>query len=98
MRAIVLYGLPGVGKLSIARGLAQLRGYRVFHNHLVFDAVGHVNGVGFGLLDDAEENAGALIIEYVFENAAPTQAQIEHALRCWRNPQLQGCAVEDVGP
>jgi hypothetical protein len=48
--------------------------------------------------DDAEENAGALIIEYVFENAAPTQAQIEHALRCWRNPQTQGCQVEDVGP
>jgi hypothetical protein len=48
--------------------------------------------------DDAEEHAGALIIEYVFESAAPTQAQIEHALRCWRNPQTQGCAVEDVGP
>ncbi len=48
--------------------------------------------------DDAEEHAGALIIEYVFESAAPTQAQIEHALRCWRNPQTPGCAVEDVGP
>ena len=48
--------------------------------------------------DDAEENAGALIIEYVFESAAPTQAQIEHALRCWRNPQTAGCQVEDVGP
>ena len=48
--------------------------------------------------DDAEEHAGALIIEYVFESAAPSTQQIEHALRCWRNPQLQGCAVEDVGP
>ena len=48
--------------------------------------------------DDAEEHAGALIIEYVFESAAPTQAQIEHALRCWRNPQVRGCQVEDVGP
>jgi hypothetical protein len=28
-----------VGKLTIARALARLRGYRVFHNHLVFDAV-----------------------------------------------------------
>jgi hypothetical protein len=50
------------------------------------------------IYDDAEEHAGALIIEYVFESAAPTQQQIEHALRCWRNPQAQGCAVEDVGP
>jgi hypothetical protein len=39
MRVLILYGLPGVGKLTIARGLAQLRGYRVFHNHLVFDTV-----------------------------------------------------------
>ena len=39
MRVVVLHGLPGVGKLTIARGLARLRGYRVFHNHLVFDAV-----------------------------------------------------------
>jgi dephospho-CoA kinase len=39
MRIIVLCGLPGVGKLTVARGLANLRGYRVFHNHLIFDAV-----------------------------------------------------------
>jgi hypothetical protein len=50
------------------------------------------------IYDDAEEQAGALIIEFVFDNAAPTQAQIEHALRCWRSPQAQGCQVEDVGP
>ena len=48
--------------------------------------------------DDAEEQAGALIIEFVFESAAPSAAQIERALRCWRNPQLAGCQVEDVGP
>ena len=39
MRVVVLCGLPGVGKLTVARGLAQLHGYRVFHIHLVFDAV-----------------------------------------------------------
>ena len=50
------------------------------------------------IYDDAEEQPGALIIEFVFESAAPTQAQIEHGLRCWRNPQAQGCQVEDVGP
>jgi hypothetical protein len=35
---VILSGLPGVGKLTVA-GLSPLRGYRVFHNHLVFDAV-----------------------------------------------------------
>ena len=39
MRVIILCGLPGVGKLTVADGLARLRGDRVFHNHLVFDAV-----------------------------------------------------------
>jgi hypothetical protein len=50
------------------------------------------------IYDDAEEQAGALIIEFAFGNAAPTRAQIEHGLRCWRNPQAQGCQVEDIGP
>jgi len=39
MRIIILCGLPGVGKLTIANGLARTYGYRVFHNHLVFDAL-----------------------------------------------------------
>jgi hypothetical protein len=39
VRVIILCGLPGVGKLSIANELARKHGYRVFHNHLVFNAV-----------------------------------------------------------
>lgn len=39
MRVVILCGLPGVGKLTIARELGLMHGYRVFHNHLVFDAV-----------------------------------------------------------
>jgi hypothetical protein len=39
MRVVILFGLPGVGKLTIAKELARLGSYRVFHNHLVFDAV-----------------------------------------------------------
>lgn len=39
MRVVILYGLPGVGKLTVANELARLGPYRVFHNHLVFDAV-----------------------------------------------------------
>jgi len=48
--------------------------------------------------DDAEEHPGTLIVEFAFGTIAPTTAQIEHGLRCWRNPQAQGCQVEDVGP
>jgi broad-specificity NMP kinase len=36
---IVLYGPPGVGKLTVANRLAPLIGAKVFHNHVVIDAV-----------------------------------------------------------
>src|SRR4051794_39815975 len=39
MKLITLYGAPGVGKLTTARALAELTGYRLFHNHLTFDLV-----------------------------------------------------------
>lgn len=39
MRLIFLYGLPGVGKLTVARELGQLTGYKIFHNHLAVDLV-----------------------------------------------------------
>ena len=39
MKLIFLHGLPGVGKLTVARELAKLNGFRIFHNHLVVDLV-----------------------------------------------------------
>ncbi len=39
MKVVVLYGRPAVGKLTVARELAALSGWRVFHNHLVVDAL-----------------------------------------------------------
>jgi hypothetical protein len=46
MRLIFLYGLPGVGKLTVARELAKLTGFKVFHNHLTVDLVGSVFDFG----------------------------------------------------
>ncbi len=37
MKLIVLYGPPGVGKLTIARVLAKKTAYKVFHNHLTIE-------------------------------------------------------------
>jgi hypothetical protein len=37
MKLLFLYGLPGTGKLTIARELAELTGYKLFHNHLAVD-------------------------------------------------------------
>jgi adenylate kinase len=39
VRLIFLCGLPGVGKLTVARELAKLTGFRIFHNHLAVDLV-----------------------------------------------------------
>lgn len=37
MKLIFIYGLPATGKHTVARELAALTGYKLFHNHLVVD-------------------------------------------------------------
>lgn len=37
MKLVVIYGAPGVGKLTTAEALAALTRFRIFHNHLSFD-------------------------------------------------------------
>lgn len=39
MKLIFLHGPPAVGKLAVARELAGLTGFRLFHNHLTVDLV-----------------------------------------------------------
>ena len=39
MKLIFLHGMPGVGKLTVASELANLTGFRLFHNHLTVDLV-----------------------------------------------------------
>jgi predicted kinase len=37
VKLVFIYGAPGTGKLTVARELAKLTGYRLFHNHLTVD-------------------------------------------------------------
>ena len=37
MRLVFLYGPPASGKLTVAQELANLTGFRLFHNHLTID-------------------------------------------------------------
>lgn len=39
MKLVFLHGPPAVGKLTVARELATLTGFRLFHNHLTVDLV-----------------------------------------------------------
>jgi hypothetical protein len=39
MKLVFLHGAPAVGKLTLARELAALTDFRLFHNHLTVDLV-----------------------------------------------------------
>ena len=39
MKLILLYGPPAVGKLTIAKEIARLTGFKLFHAHLTSDLV-----------------------------------------------------------
>jgi hypothetical protein len=39
MKLIFIYGAAAVGKLTVAKELARLTGFRLFHNHLTVDLV-----------------------------------------------------------
>lgn len=39
MKVLTIYGPPAVGKLTVARELAEMTDYKVFQNHLTFDLV-----------------------------------------------------------
>ncbi len=39
MNLIFIYGPPASGKLTVAKKLARLTGYKIFHNHLTVDTI-----------------------------------------------------------
>lgn len=48
MNLVFLHGPPAVGKLAVARELARLTGYKLFHNHLTVDLVSSLFAFGSG--------------------------------------------------
>jgi hypothetical protein len=72
MKLIFLYGLPGTGKLTIARELSQLTGYKLFHNHLTVDLLLSVFEFGSAPFVELREKVWLS----VFEEAASLPALI----------------------
>jgi len=46
MPFVFIFGRPATGKLTVARELARLTGFRLFHNHLIVDAAKAVYDFG----------------------------------------------------
>jgi len=46
MQLVFIYGAPATGKLTVAREVADLTGFRLFHNHLSADLVSSVFDFG----------------------------------------------------
>ncbi len=72
MKLFFLYGLPGTGKLTIARELAELTGIKLFHNHLTVDLLLSVFEFGSAPFVELRER----IWLSVFEEATALPAMI----------------------
>jgi len=69
LKLILIYGPPGVGKLSVAKELKQLTGFPVLHNHLVADLIWSIfNAYGAAHTKDLNSR----IKMDVFEHASKT--------------------------
>tara|TARA_Y100000310_G_scaffold268817_1_gene281672 strand:+ start:1445 stop:1969 length:525 start_codon:yes stop_codon:yes gene_type:complete len=39
MKLVIIYGPPAVGKLTVAKELSRITGYKIFHNHITMDII-----------------------------------------------------------
>lgn len=51
MKIVFIYGPPASGKLTVAKELSKMTGFKIFHNHLINDLV----DVAYDLEDDEKE-------------------------------------------
>jgi AAA domain len=68
MNLIFISGLPGVGKLTVAKELSAITGYKLFHNHLTVDLLLSVFAFGSPQFVELRES----IWLSVFEQACRT--------------------------
>jgi len=64
VRLVFIYGLPGTGKLTVARELADLTGYKLFHNHLAVDLLLSVFDFGSAPFVEIRERVWLSVFEH----------------------------------
>ena len=72
MELYVLYGLPGVGKLTVARELSRLRpGYKLFHIHMLADMLEPLFGFGSQGFVELRDRIWPMVIERAVADGLP---------------------------
>jgi hypothetical protein len=71
MKLIFISGLPGVGKLTVAKEVSALTGYKLFHNHLVVDLLLSVFQFGTGQFVELRESIWLSVFEQACRAALP---------------------------
>ena len=64
MKLIFISGLPGVGKLTVAKEVSALTGYKLFHNHLVVDLLLSVFEFGTAQFVELRESIWLSVFEH----------------------------------
>ncbi|MBT3691024.1 AAA family ATPase [Candidatus Woesearchaeota archaeon] len=72
MKLIYIYGVPAVGKLTVAEQLAKITGFKLFHNHLTADYVSSL----FPLRNDMSNKLKCEIAYKMFEAAAKNKVDL----------------------
>jgi len=68
---IFVHGMPGVGKLTVARELSRLTGYKLFHNHLTVDLVESVFEFGTQAFVELRESIWLSVFEKAMGSGLP---------------------------
>ena len=72
MELYVLYGLPGVGKLTVARELSRLRPeYKLFHIHMLADMLEPLFGFGSQGFVELRDRIWPMVIERAVADGLP---------------------------
>lgn len=71
MNLVFIHGLPGVGKLTVARELSRNTGYKLFHNHLTVDLVESIFEFGSQPFVDLRESIWLSVFSKAAEASVP---------------------------
>jgi shikimate kinase len=105
MKLIILYGPPGVGKLTVAQKLSEKTKYQLFHNHLTIEFVAKfyklwspkfwrtLTAVRIAMLETAAINKENIIFTFVYEKGTKDKAASDF-ISTYKNKSGEICLVQ----